>query len=48
MKDIFVNITSFQDIELKNTLLDLFDKAYQPDKIRVVVINKGEPIDFPL
>ena len=48
MKDIFVNITSFQDIELKNTLSDLFAKAAQPDKIRVVVINKGEPIDFPL
>lgn len=47
MKDIFVNITSFCDLELKNTLSDLFAKAAQPDRIRVIVINKGEPIDFP-
>lgn len=47
MKDIFVNITSFKDKELLPTLQDLFATAEQPEKIRVVVINKGEAVNFP-
>ena len=42
MKDLFVNITSYLDSELVPTLSDLFLKADEPDKLRVVVINKSD------
>ena len=38
---IFVNITSYLDKGLVATLEDLFRKAYRPDELRVVVINKA-------
>ena len=41
MEKIFVNITSYLDTGLVDTLGDLFRKADNPSELRVVVINKA-------
>ena len=36
-KTIFIQIASYRDPELRNTLKDLFDKAQYPDRLKVCV-----------
>lgn len=42
---IFVAISSYRDPELCVTLLDLMDKAYNPARVFVGVVEQNDPID---
>ena len=40
--EIFVSIASYRDIDLVNTINDLYENAKDPDKVRVVVFNQTD------
>jgi hypothetical protein len=42
---IFVAISSYRDPELCVTLIDLMDKAYNPDRVYIGVVEQNDPLD---
>ncbi len=48
MSRIFVQIASYRDPDLNNTLNSLFSNAISPENLRVVVANQCKPEDVPV